>query len=200
MNIERKELIELCDKFIKNEISKSELASYSFEAYMSDEIDWKNDDDEISKTIFEWGNEDINFPINEVNMKLWKKRLETNIDELMDHNDWNIHIEKQKGICEKYKSKWKPISRNLKIGISENLNLEKLNGLRHKTEKGKVCWYIWSGEYSEDSNFFKPICAEHLLQRKPKIIKYLGLDDGFRFLITENGYEDVWFDEKLLET
>ena len=77
---------------------------------------------------------------------------------------------------------------------------EKLNGLRHKTEKGKICWYIWSGEYSENDDFFKPICAEHLLKRNPKIIKYLGLDDGFRFLITESGYEDVWFDKKLLET
>ena len=48
-------------------------------------------------------------------------------------------------------------------------------------------------------NFFQPICVEHLLQRKPKLIDYLGLDEGFRFLITENGYEDVWFDEKLLE-
>jgi hypothetical protein len=200
MNIERKELIELCDKFLNKQITKSELSFYAFETFMSEEIDWKDDDDEITKTIFEWGNESINFPINEVNMKLWKKRLETNIDELLEHNNWNIHIEKQKEICEKYKSKWKPISRNLKVGISENLNLEKLNGLRHKTEKGKVCWYIWSGEYSENEDFFKPICAEHLLQRKPKIIKYLGLDDGFRFLIAENGYEDVWFDENLLET
>ncbi len=42
--------------------------------------------------------------------------------------------------------------------------------------------------------------AEHFSQRNPKIIKYLGLDDGFRFLITESGYEDVWFDENLLQT
>ena len=199
MNIERKELIELCDKFLKNEISKFDLNSYAFETFTSDEIDWDDNDVIISETLFDWHNEDINFPINEVNMKLWKKRLETNVDELVEHNNWNIHIKKQKAICEKYKSKWKPISRNLKIGISENLNLEKLNGLRLTTEKGKVCWYIWSGEYSEDENFFKPICAEHFLQRKPKIIQYLGLDEGFRFLITESGYEDVWFDENLLK-
>ena len=200
MNLERSVLIELCDKFLKYEILKEDLDFYAFETFMSDEVDWDEDDQVISQTLFEWHNEDINFPINEVNMKLWKKRLETNIDELLEHNIWNIHIEKQKEICEKYKSKWKPISRNLKVGISENLNLEKLNGLRQKTEKGKVFWYIWSGEYSEHDDFFKPICAEHLLQRNPKIIKYLGLDDGFRFLITESGYEDVWFDKNLLET
>ena len=200
MNLERKELIELCNKFLKNEISKEDLNFYAFETYISDEVDWDEDDQVISQTLFEWHNEDINFPINEINMKLWKNRLETNIDELKEHNDWNIHIEKQKQICEKYKSKWKPISRNLKVGISENLNFEKLNGLRQKTEKGKVCWYIWSGEYSDNDEFFKPICAEHLLQKNPKIVKYLGLDDGFRFLTTESGYEDVWFDENLLES
>ena len=200
MNIERKELIDLCDKFLNREITKSELKFYAFNAIMSDEFVWDDDDNVISETLFDWDNEIINFPINEVNMKLWKKRLVTDVDELLEHNNWNLHIEKQKDICEKYKSKWKPISRKLKVGISENLNLEKLNGLRHKTEKGKVCWYIWSGDYSENDDFFKPICAEHLLQKNPIIIKYLGLDDGFRFLITESGYEDVWFDENLLKS
>ena len=200
MNIERKELIELCNKFLKIEISKSELEFYASNAFMSDKIDWDENDKVISSTIFEWDNEIINFPINIENIKLWKKRLETDIDELMDYNFWSSHIEKQKEICEKYNSKWKPINQKSRIGISENLNLEKLNGLRHKTEKGKVCWYIWSGEYSEDADFFKPICAEHLLQRNPKIIKYLALEDGFRFLITASGYEDVWFDENLLKT
>lgn len=199
MNIERKELIELCDKFLKNEISKSELEFYASSTFLSDEIDWDENDKIISATLFEWDNEIINFPINAENIKLWKKRLETDIDELMEYNFWNSHIEKQKEICEKYNSKWKPINEKSRIGISENLNFEKLNGLRHKTEKGKVCWYIWSGEYSENDDFFKPICAEHLMQRNPKIIKYLALEDGFRFLITENGYEDVWFDENLLK-
>jgi hypothetical protein len=199
MNIERKELIELCDKFLKNEISKSELEFYASNTFMSDEIDWDENDKIISATLFEWDNEIINFPINSENIKLWKKRLETDIDELMEYNFWNSHIEKQKEICEKYNSKWKPINEKSRIGISENLNLEKLNGLRYKTEKEKICWYIWSGEYSEKNDFFKPICAKHLMQRNPKIIKYLGLDDGFRFLITENGYEDVWFDENLLK-
>jgi hypothetical protein len=117
----------------------------------------------------------------------------------MYYNDWNVHIEKQKEICEKYNSKWKPISRNLKIGISENLDLEPIYGLRHKSEYGKVCWFIHSGEYSEDENFYNPICAEHLLQKKPKIVDYLGLDEGFRFIIDKKGYEDVWYDENLIK-
>jgi hypothetical protein len=199
MNIERKQLIELCDKFLNDEINSNDLSVFAFDAIMSDEVEWNENDEIISETLFEWDDEEINFPINKVNMKLWKNRLENDVDELMIYNNWNVHIEKQKEICEKYGSNWKPINKTLNIGISENLDLGTLNGLRHRTKKGEVCWFIWSGEYSEDDNFFQPICAEHLMQRKPKLIDYLGLDVGFRFIISENGYEAVWFDEKLLK-
>jgi hypothetical protein len=199
MNIERKQLIELCDKFLNDEINSNDLSVFAFDAIMSDEVEWNENDEIISETLFEWDDEEINFPINKVNMKLWKNRLENDVDELMIYNNWNVHIEKQKEICGKYGSNWKPTNKTLNIGISENLDLGTLNGLRHRTKKGEVCWFIWSGEYSEDDNFFQPICAEHLMQRKPKLIDYLGLDVGFRFIISENGYEAVWFDEKLLE-
>jgi len=199
MNIERKQLIELCDKFLNDEISSNDLSVFAFNAIMLDEIEWDENDEIISETFFEWNNEEINFPINKVNMKLWKNRLENDVDELIIYNSWDFHIEKQKQICEKYGSNWKPINKTINIGISENLDLGTLNGLRHRTKKGEVCWFIWSGEYLEDDKFFQPICAEHLMLRKPKLIDYLGLDEGFRFLITENGYEDVWFDENLLK-
>ena len=49
MNIERKELIELCDKFLKNEIDKTELEFFASNAIMSDEIDWEENDKIISE-------------------------------------------------------------------------------------------------------------------------------------------------------
>lgn len=199
MNIKRKQLIELCDKFLKGEIQTIDLSNFAWICISSDEMYWDEYDEIISETLFEWDNEEISFPINKLNVKLWKNRLENDVDELLIYNNWNVHIEKQKEICEKYGSNWKPINKTLNIGISENLDLDILNGLRHRTKKGEVCWFIWSGEYSEDDKFFQPICAEHLMQRNPKLIDYLGLDEGFRFLISKKGYEDVWFDEKLLE-
>lgn len=128
MNIERKQLIELCDKFLNGEIPKEDLTDFAWNCITSDEIDW--DDEIISETIFDWDNEEINFPINKVNMKLWKNRLENDVDELMIYNNWNIHIEKQKEICEKYGSIWKPINKNLNIGISENPCSAKSSTLR----------------------------------------------------------------------
>lgn len=133
------------------------------------------------------------------NMELWKKRLTDNTDQLMQHNSWNFHIDSQKAICQKFGSQWKPINKRLKIGVSKDLSLSPVHGLRHKSEKGTTGWFIWSGEYSEDADFFKPICAEHLLQKRPEIIAYLGLDVGYRFLIDNNGFEDVWFDKSVGE-
>jgi len=52
---------------------------------------------------------------------------------------------------------------------------------------------VRTGDYSKAEDFFKPMCAEHLLQIRPQIIKYLGLDRGFRFLANNNGDEDVWY-------
>jgi hypothetical protein len=114
-------------------------------------------------------------------------------------NDWNSYLEEQKKICKEYDSLWNPIDKNLKVGISTDLNSEPLNGLRHNSENGTTGWFIWSGEYDEREDFFKPICAEHLLEKKPEVIKYLALDVGFRFLIGKENYEDVWFDKKISE-
>ena len=91
------------------------------------------------------------------------------------------------------------VDKDLKVGISTDLNSEPLNGLRHNSEDGTTGWFIWSGEYEERDDFFKPIHAEHLLEKKPEVIKYLGLDVGFRFLIGKENYEDVWFDKKISE-
>ena len=111
----------------------------------------------------------------------------------------NNHTESQKRICKKYFSDFTQTDEKLFIGIATDLELEPINGLRHP-EHGKMNgWYIWSGEWSNADDFFKPLCLEHLIEKKPDIIKYLGLDVGFRFLTDKKGYEDVWFDQNITE-
>ena len=196
MIITRQILIAYCDKFLDDIIDKKHIHDFAWEAITSDDFEF-NEDEIISDTLFEWDNEDINFEINKVNIQLWKKRLLTGQDDLVAFNSWNYHIESQKEICVTNNSQWKPINKKLRVGVSTNLDKDPINGLRHPGEKGTTGWFIWTGDYSEREDFFQPICAEHLLQKRPDIIKYLGLDVGYRFLSDKKGFEDIWYDEKL---
>jgi hypothetical protein len=109
----------------------------------------------------------------------------------------------QEKICSLYNVN--PIGVNNKsiVGISLNvkdISLLPLNGLRHKEGEGTSGWYIWAGfDYSDDPDFFVPLHVEHLSVWRPEIIKYLALPPGFRFLIGENDFEDIWYDEHLLK-
>ncbi len=196
MKITRQYLIELCDNFLEDKIDKLVITDFAWKAISEDNFDWDGDEI-ISETIFDWDNEELNFEINKLNIRLWKNRLLTGKDELMSYNSWNSHIDKQKAICTTNNSTWKPIDQKLNIGVSANLDKDPINGVRHQNEKGTTGWFIWTGEYSTADDFFQPICAEHLLQQRQEIIKYLGLDIGFRFLLDRNGNEDIWLDEKL---
>ena len=196
MDITRQTLVDLCNKFLDDQVDKKFIQDFAWDAITSDEFELV-EDKIISDTIFEWDNEDINFEINKINIQLWKNRLLSEKDELIFYNFWNSHIHTQKEICTIYNSQWKPINKKLGIGVSGNLTKDPIHGLRHPNEKGTTGWFIWTGEYSENEDFFQPMCAEHLLHIRPDIIKYLGLSIGFRFLVDKDGYEDIWYDEKL---
>lgn len=112
----------------------------------------------------------------------------------------NEILKQQKEICKKYNINWTPSELGLKIGISKNINSDKMpiNGLRYQPENGTSGWYIWAGDYSDDNDFFEPIHVAHLEQKCPLILKYLGLPPGYRFQIDNKGYEDVWEDKNLI--
>lgn len=116
--------------------------------------------------------------------------------------DWhNIH-EEQKALCKKYGVDWTPVHENMFIAVNESLwsKAQPINGLRHPKQTKIDGWYLWSGgEIPQNINdFFKPLCPDHLIEKKIEILKYLGFPPGWRFQIDDNGYEDVWFDSKLL--
>ncbi len=112
-------------------------------------------------------------------------------------------IDIQKEICNKYGFKFEPCDLDLKVGVSIDIK-EKgismpIHALRHPAQGDTTGWYIWSGDYNEDEDFFKPMHASHLKEHCPLILPYLGLASGCRVLIAENGnYVDVWEDLSLL--
>ncbi|MDV6168158.1 hypothetical protein R1T16_06955 [Flavobacterium sp. DG1-102-2] len=104
-------------------------------------------------------------------------------------------------ICEKYNVEHSPVEENSIIEISKSVRegIMPMDGLRHPVEGNSNGWYIWAGDFSEATDFFEPIHASHLKDINQNIIRYLGLPPGYRFLMTNDGYEDVWEDKTLLD-
>ena len=74
-----------------------------------------------------------------------------------------------------------------------------VHGLRHPATEETNGWYIWCGEWSDADTFFEPVHVEHLADFLPSVVDYLELPPGYRFLIDDKGYQDIWFDESLLQ-
>ena len=73
-----------------------------------------------------------------------------------------------------------------------------IQGLRVPPTETTNGWYIWCGERSDADDFFQPLCFEHMAEYLPEVLPYLDLPPGYRFIIDNKGYEDVWFDNRLL--
>ncbi len=105
----------------------------------------------------------------------------------------------QRDICEKYSAKFQTCDLNLKLGISQGVKegIRPIHGMRVKEENGTSGWYIWAGEWSDAPDFFAPLHGHHIEEWADIVMPYLGLPEGWRFLITET-YEDVWEDLDLI--
>jgi hypothetical protein len=107
----------------------------------------------------------------------------------------------QEDTCSTYGASYFPSPLHLKVGIARNVKdgLLPINGLRLRPEEGTTGWFIWAGsELSQDPDFFVPLHVSHLDEWSPRIMKFMGLPPGLRFLIADD-YEDVWEDKTLLE-
>ncbi|WP_443096537.1 immunity protein Imm33 domain-containing protein [Rhizobium dioscoreae] len=66
-------------------------------------------------------------------------------------------------------------------------------GVRQAMPKGgTVSWFFYCGEYSDAEDFYQPVHTAHLSELLPGVVKYLRLPVGTRFIIDDQGYEDVW--------
>jgi hypothetical protein len=87
------------------------------------------------------------------------------------------------------------------VGIARNIRsgLRPLQGMRYLPEGAYCGWLLWAGdEPGEDGGFFQPMHVGHLAEWAQDLVPYLALLPGWRFR-TAPGYQDVWFDEVLLD-
>ncbi len=65
-------------------------------------------------------------------------------------------------------------------------------GVRLEAAPGAVEWFLWCGEHRDDVDFYAPYHAKHLVEMLPLVVPYLALEPGFKFIVDDAGYEDVW--------
>ncbi len=111
-----------------------------------------------------------------------------------------MKIKREQSICEWAEAEPLKPEAGTKLGIAlSTLGKEPINGLRHSPENGTNGWFIWCGEeMSQAEDFFSPLHVEHIAEYLPQVQEYLNLPPGYRFLIDGNNYEDVWYEQELL--
>jgi hypothetical protein len=106
----------------------------------------------------------------------------------------------QRRLCSRYGAAFFALEPYSNLGASPNIegNLKPLNGIRHPPQSGTNGWYLWSGlDFPVEDDAFLPLHTSHIIGWNSLALRYLGLPPGWRFL-TDGKYEDVWFDETLL--
>ena len=113
-----------------------------------------------------------------------------------------LMLDQMHRVCTQHSVPFEELDWEQNVGVSANLFLgqQPINGLRHHQEDGTLGWYLYASEdFPTEDNAFRPVCAKHLFERELSYLKFLALPPGWRFLTDDKGYEDVWFDESLLE-
>ena len=109
-------------------------------------------------------------------------------------------IEEQKLVCEEFDSTYIKVKEDDVVAIAKHtLDKEPIVGLRKKPETDEnVAWFIYGGELEEGEDFFETVTIKELEDILPEAIPYLALEEGFRFMIDRDDYEDVWKADTIL--
>ncbi|MET7866535.1 immunity protein Imm33 domain-containing protein [Micromonospora taraxaci] len=108
----------------------------------------------------------------------------------------------QHDVCRRCAVEPSPPTQQTMIGIalSRSRELEPLNALRHPIAGNSNGWFVWRGPEipQDDDDFFAPVHIEHLDEYAPELEPYLALPPGWGVVLAPD-YEDVWYDESLLD-
>lgn len=103
-------------------------------------------------------------------------------------------IAEQKLLCEEVGSAYVEVSGDDVIAVAvHTLNQDPIVGIRKASDAAtKVSWYIYGGEQVSSDADFEIMTVRELQDIAPEVLPYLALDQGFRFMIDADDYEDVW--------
>ncbi|WOI47425.1 hypothetical protein [Acidovorax sp. BLS4] len=103
--------------------------------------------------------------------------------------------DEQSAICKKYNCTPLEFNPSINVGVNlASLSQQPIYGVRVRPTSDTSGWYFWGGEYSDDDGFFQPVHGAHIIEKVPSLGKYLALPPGYKFIVDDEGYEDVWYD------
>jgi hypothetical protein len=99
----------------------------------------------------------------------------------------------QERVCATFGTPYVACPSDSLIRLSPNLRAGTfpIHGVRFAPGEGSCGWYIWSGDESACPEFFLSVEASLLVQWAPITLPFLGLPDGWRFILTHDDVE-VW--------
>ncbi|WP_241021375.1 hypothetical protein [Burkholderia sp. Ac-20344] len=100
--------------------------------------------------------------------------------------------EMQREVCERYGLQETAVENMVAFATSTVGQMPVYGTRLERGPDDNISWYFHCGEYSDADDFYQPVHTEHLQQMLPLVIKYLRLPPGTRFIVDDQGYEDVW--------
>lgn len=98
----------------------------------------------------------------------------------------------QKELCEKFGMDYHAPEQMVAIALG-TIGQMPIYGTRVQSSEGdNISWFFYCGEYSDDESFYSPIHTVHLNELLPEVIPYLSLPQNIKFIIDDQGYEDIW--------
>ena len=109
--------------------------------------------------------------------------------------------ELQRRVCEAYGVDYTPPLPGSKVGIAlQTLDRTPVHAVRLPPTETTCGWYIYAGdEWSDDPDFYQPLCVEHMAKYCENAVPFLALPPGWWFYTDGKGNYEASFDPKLLE-
>lgn len=106
-------------------------------------------------------------------------------------------FKEQLEICNRMKTNCQPpMPHQLVVisdGVYEGLPVE---GVRYPSPEHMSGWWLYTEKYNGDIKTLQNVHVSHLIEKRPDLVKYLGLPSRFRFV--ENTSQ-IWLDESIEE-
>lgn len=108
--------------------------------------------------------------------------------------------ELQRRVCKAYGVEYTPPAPGSKVGIAlQTMDRSPIQAVRHPPTETTCGWYIFAGEeWSDDPNFYQPLCVEHMTEHCKFALPFLALPPGWWFHTDGKGQYGASFDPKLL--